>query len=150
MGILKPDDEYYMQQALRLAEQAYEEDEIPVGAIVVVNNRIIGKAYNQTEKLHDVTAHAEMLALTSAFNHLGAKYLPECTLYVTLEPCVMCAGAIHWAQIGTLVYAAPDEKKGFTKYQDRILHPRTQLRQGILAQESMELIQSFFRRMRGK
>lgn len=139
-----------MQQALRLAEQAYEEDEIPVGAVVVVNDRIIAKAYNQTEKLHDVTAHAEMLALTSAFNYLGAKYLPECTLYVTLEPCVMCAGAIHWAQLGALVYAAPDEKKGYTNYDSRILHPRTQVRQGILGQKSTELIQDFFRRMRGK
>lgn len=139
-----------MQQALRLAQHADEEDEIPVGAIVVVNERIIAKAYNQTEKLHDVTAHAEMLALTSAFNHLGAKYLPECTLYVTLEPCVMCAGAIHWAQLGTLVYAAPDEKKGFTRYNAQILHPRTQLRHGILAEESTALIQAFFRRMRGK
>lgn len=139
-----------MQQALRLAEQAYEEGEIPVGAIVVSNERIIAKAYNQTEKLQDVTAHAEMLALTSAFNYFGAKYLPECTLYVTLEPCVMCAGALHWAQLGTLVYAAPDEKKGFTQYNDRILHPRTQVRQGTLAYESTELIQTFFRRIRGK
>ncbi len=148
MGVLKPDDEYYMRQALKLAEQADEEGEIPVGAIVVINNRIIAKAYNQTERLHDVTAHAEMLALTSAFNHLGAKYLPECTLYVTLEPCVMCAGAIHWSQIGRLVYAAPDEKKGFTQYNPGILHPRTQLRQGVLASESTALIKAFFRRMR--
>lgn len=139
-----------MQQAMRLAEQAYDEGEIPVGAVVVSNERIIARAYNQTERLQDVTAHAEMLALTSAFNYFGAKYLPECTLYVTLEPCVMCAGAIHWAQIGGLVYAAPDEKKGFTQYNERILHPRTQLRQGILARESTELIQTFFRRMRGK
>lgn len=139
-----------MQQALRLAEQAYEEGEIPVGAIVVSNDRIIAKAYNQTERLQDVTAHAEMLALTSAFNYFGAKYVPECTLYVTLEPCVMCAGALHWAQLGALVYAAPDEKKGFTQYHDRILHPRTQVRQGTLAQESTDLIQTFFRRMRGK
>jgi tRNA(adenine34) deaminase len=150
VGILKPDDKYFMQQALRLAEQADEEDEIPVGAVVVVNDRIIAKAYNQTEKLHDVTAHAEMLALTSAFNHLGAKYLPECTLYVTLEPCVMCAGAIHWAQLGTLVYAAPDEKKGYTNYDVPILHPRTQVRRGVLGQESTGLIQAFFRRMRKK
>ena len=148
MGILKPDDTYFMQQALKQAEQAYEEGEIPVGAVVVINNRIIAKAYNQTERLHDVTAHAEMLALTSAFNHLGAKYLPECTLYVTLEPCVMCAGAIHWSQIGGLVYAAPDEKKGFTQYNAGILHPRTQLRKGVLALESSTLIKTFFRRMR--
>ena len=148
MGILKPDDTYYMQQAMKLAEQAYEEGEIPVGAIVVINNRIIAKAYNQTERLHDVTAHAEMLALTSAFNHLGAKYLPDCTLYVTLEPCVMCAGAIHWSQIGGLVYAAPDEKKGFTQYNTGILHPRTQVRQGVMAEESGALIKAFFRRMR--
>jgi len=139
-----------MQQALRLAEQAYEENEIPVGAVVVANERIIAKAYNQTERLQDVTAHAEMLALTSAFNHFGAKYLPDCTLYVTLEPCVMCAGALHWAQIGKLVYAAADEKKGFTLHSEGILHPRTQVKQGILANESTELIQSFFRRMRSR
>ncbi len=150
MGKLKPDDEYFMQQALRLAQQAYEEGEIPVGAIVVADERIIAKAYNQTETLQDVTAHAEMLALTSAFNYFGAKYLPDCTLYVTLEPCVMCAGALHWAQIGTLVYAAPDEKKGFTHYNDRILHPRTQVRKDTLAEQSTDLLQTFFRRMRGK
>jgi tRNA(adenine34) deaminase len=148
MGILKPDDTYFMQQALKLAEQAYEEDEIPVGAVVVVNDRVIAKAYNHTERLHDVTAHAEMLALTSAFNYLGAKYLPDCTLYVTLEPCVMCAGAIHWSQIGGLVYAAPDEKKGYTRYDTSILHPRTEVRKGILAEESAALIKTFFRRMR--
>lgn len=151
MGVLQPDDTYFMQQALKLAEQAYEEGEIPVGAIVVLNQqRVIAKAYNQTERLHDVTAHAEMLALTSAFNHLGAKYLPDCTLYVTLEPCVMCAGAIHWSQIGGLVYAASDEKKGFTQYNSRIIHPRTQVRQGVLAEESAGLMTSFFKRMRKK
>jgi len=148
MGVLQPDDAYFMQQALKQAKQAYEEGEIPVGAVVVINKRVIAKAHNHTERLHDVTAHAEMLALTSAFNHLGAKYLPECTLYVTLEPCVMCAGAIHWSQLGTLVYAAPDEKKGFTRYDTGILHPRTEVRRGILADESTELIQAFFRRVR--
>jgi tRNA(adenine34) deaminase len=150
MGVLQPDDTYFMQQALRQAERAYEEGEIPVGAVVVINDRIIAKAYNQTERLHDVTAHAEMLAITSAFNYLGAKYLPDCTLYVTLEPCVMCAGAIHWSQLGTLVFAAADDKKGFTQYNEGILHPRTQVRKGVLASESAALIQTFFRRIRRK
>jgi len=150
MGVLQPDDTYFMQQALRQAEMAYEEGEIPVGAVVVINNHIIAKAYNQTERLHDVTAHAEMLALTSAFNYLGAKYLPDCTLYVTLEPCVMCAGAIHWSQLGTLVFAAADDKKGFSQYNEGILHPRTQVRKGVLASESAALIQTFFRKIRRK
>ena len=148
MGVLQPDDNYYMQQALKLAEQAYEEGEIPVGALVVLNQRVVAKSYNQTERLHDATAHAEMLALTSAFDYLGAKYLPECTLYVTLEPCVMCAGAIHWSQIGGLVYGATDEKKGFNQYSDSIIHPKTEVRRGVLAEESTQLIKSFFRRMR--
>ncbi len=137
-----------MQQALRQAEMAYAENEIPVGAVVVADNRIIAKAYNQTERLHDVTAHAEMLAMTSAFNYFGAKYLPECTLYVTLEPCVMCAGAIHWAQLGKLVYGAADVKKGFSCYSDQILHPRTEVRSSVLEKECSEILQSFFRRIR--
>jgi len=148
--ITPPDDNYFMQQALQLAEQAYDDNEIPVGAVVTLEGRIIAKAYNQTERLNDVTAHAEMLALTAAFNYLGAKYLPDCSLYVTLEPCVMCAGAIHWAQLGTLVYAAPDMKKGYTTYHNNILHTRTRIRQGILARESTELLQSFFRNIRKK
>ena len=137
-----------MHQALLLAEQAYEEGEIPVGAIVVANNRIIAKAYNQTERLQDPTAHAEMLALTAAFDYLGAKYLPECTLYVTLEPCVMCAGAIHWSHLGQLVWAADDPERGFRTYNDRILHPKTEVSSGIKAVEAQQLLQSFFRKIR--
>nr|WKN39630.1 nucleoside deaminase [Tunicatimonas sp. TK19036] len=140
--------EEYMRQAMLLAEQAFEEGEIPVGAIVVANHRIIAKAYNQTERLNDPTAHAEMLALTAAFDFLGAKYLPECTLYVTLEPCVMCAGAIHWAQLGGLVYGAHDENKGYTQYHESIPHKKTFVTSGVLASESRQLIQSFFTKMR--
>ena len=137
-----------MQRALLEAEQAYEEGEIPVGAVVVTNNRIIAKAHNQTERLQDPTAHAEMLALTAAFSHLGAKYLPECTLYVTLEPCVMCAGAIHWSHLGQLVWAADDAERGFRKYHDRILHPKTTVITGVKAEEARRLLQSFFRKIR--
>ncbi|MEM8968551.1 MAG: nucleoside deaminase [Bacteroidota bacterium] len=140
--------EEYMQQALQLAEQAYEEGEIPVGAIVVANHRIIARAYNQTERLNDPTAHAEMLALTAAFDYFGAKYLPECTLFVTLEPCVMCAGAIHWSQLGGLVYGASDERKGYTCYHQDIPHKKTFVTSGVLEVECRELIQSFFKRMR--
>jgi tRNA(adenine34) deaminase len=148
MGVLKPDDAYFMRQALQQAEIAGEEGEIPVGAVVVAEQGVIAKAYNQTERLQDVTAHAEMLALTSAFNYFGAKYLPECTLYVTLEPCVMCAGAIHWAQLGRLVYGAADDKKGFSCYHEQIPHPRTQVKNGVLAEDCRQLLQAFFRRMR--
>ncbi len=137
-----------MHQALLLAEQAYEEGEIPVGAVVVANDRIIAKAYNQTERLNDPTAHAEMLALTAAFNHLGAKYLPECTLYVTLEPCVMCAGAIHWSHLGRLVWATDDPERGFRTYNDRILHPKTEIATGVKASEARQLLQRFFRKIR--
>ena len=142
------DDNHYMQQALFQAEQAYEEGEIPVGAIVVANGRIIAKAYNQTERLSDPTAHAEMLALTAAFDHLGAKYLPDCTLYVTLEPCVMCAGAIHWSHLGRLVWAADDAERGFRKYNKGILHAKTEVTTGVKATEARQLVQSFFRQLR--
>ena len=146
--MLRPQsDEIYMQQALQQAEQAYKESEIPVGALVVTNGRIIARAYNQTERLQDPTAHAEMLALTSAFNYLGAKYLPECTLYVTLEPCVMCAGAIHWAHLGRLVYGASDSKRGYTRHAP-ILHPKTKVVSGVLATDGLALVQSFFRSTR--
>ena len=137
-----------MQQALLQAEQAYEEGEIPVGAIVVADNRIIAKAYNQTERLQDPTAHAEMLALTAAFDYLGAKYLPECTLYVTLEPCVMCAGAIHWSHLGRLVWAADDPERGFRKYNAHILHPKTEVVSGVKADKARQLVQKFFRNLR--
>ncbi len=141
-------DEYFMSQALQLAARAAEEGEIPVGAVVVCQQRVIGKGYNQTERLHDVTAHAEMMALTAATQYLGAKYLPDCTLYVTLEPCVMCAGAIFWTQIGRVVYGAQDERRGFSKTSVAILHPKTLLTGGVLADESRQLLLDFFRRLR--
>jgi tRNA(adenine34) deaminase len=134
--------------AYQLAQQAFEEDEIPVGAVIVAEGHIIAKAYNQTEKLNDPTAHAEMLALTAAFDRLGSKYLTDCTLYVTLEPCTMCAGALYWAQLKRLVYAADDLKSGFTQHNSPILHPRTTISKGILRKECGALIDQFFKKMR--
>ncbi|MGL4629798.1 MAG: nucleoside deaminase [Leadbetterella sp.] len=143
--------EYFMKKALDLAYQAYEEGEIPVGAIVVAGGKkIIGKGYNQTEKLQDVTAHAEILALTAASNNIGAKYLKECTLYVTLEPCTMCAGAIHWSQVDKIVIGAKDSKKGFSIYSPPIIHPKTDLVYGILGDESEKLLKKFFVSLRAK
>ncbi len=137
-------DDYFMKQALKLAERAFEEDEIPVGALVVCENKIIGKGYNQTERLTDVTAHAEMLALTSAFSALNSKYLKECTLYVSLEPCVMCAGALFWSQIGRIVFGASDEKRGYQRINSSIIHPKTEVIGGVLAEESQLLMRNFF------
>ncbi|MCF0057665.1 nucleoside deaminase [Dyadobacter sp. CY356] len=141
-------DNYFMAEALRMAQLAYEEGEIPVGAIVVIGERIIGKGYNQTERLKDVTAHAEMLAITAASEYLGGKYLQDCTLYVTLEPCVMCAGALYWSQMKRVVFGAMDEKRGFSKLGTNVLHPKTQLKTGILADESQALLLKFFRGLR--
>ncbi|MBE9465539.1 nucleoside deaminase [Dyadobacter subterraneus] len=141
-------DNYFMAEALRMAQIAYEEGEIPVGAIVVIGQRIIGKGYNQTERLKDVTAHAEMLAITAASEYLGGKYLQDCTLYVTLEPCVMCAGALYWAQMKRVVFGAMDEKRGFSKVGKNVLHPKTQLKTGILADESQTLLLKFFKGLR--
>lgn len=141
------DDEYFMRQALEEAYKALEEDEIPVGAVVVSNDRIIGRGHNQTERLNDVTAHAEMLAITAAANFLGGKYLRDCTLYVSLEPCNMCAGALFWSQISKVVYAAEDEKRGF-KLNGAKLHPKTQLVGGILREESSKMLKEFFRSKR--
>lgn len=141
-------DEYFMEMALSLAEEAADAGEVPVGAVVVCRNRIIGKARNQTEQLGDVTAHAEMLAITAATQYLGSKYLTDCTLYVTLEPCVMCAGALFWAQLGRLVIGAPDEKRGYGWVQPSLLHPRTRLETGVLADESQALLTKFFERLR--
>ena len=141
-------DDYFMEAALQEAEQAFEEGEIPVGAVVVCRNRIIAKGYNQTERLTDVTAHAELLALTAAEQFLGSKYLTDCTLYVTLEPCVMCAGALAWAQIGRIVIGAPDPKRGFSNVKPSVLHPKTHLTTGILAEESHNLLRNFFRGLR--
>lgn len=141
-------DEYFMGIALRQAEMAFEEGEIPVGAVVVCQERIIAKAYNQTERLNDVTAHAEMLALTAATQYLGAKYLKDCTLYVTLEPCLMCAGAIYWSQLGRLVFGASDDKRGFEKVKNSVIHPKTVLLRGVLQNESEELLHKFFKKLR--
>lgn len=141
-------DEYFMKQALREAEQAREEGEIPVGAIIVSENTIIARSHNQTERLNDPTAHAEMLAITAATNILGAKYLNQCTLYVTLEPCVMCAGAISWAQVGKLVFGAYDEKRGYTTYAPKALHPKTITTGGVMQEEASQLLLSFFQSKR--
>ena len=142
------DDVYYMKKALEEARQAYAEDEIPVGAVVVCNGRIIARAHNLTETLTDVTAHAEMQAITAAANALGGKYLNECTLYVTVEPCVMCAGAIGWSQLKRLVYGASDEKRGYHRFAPQALHPRTEVTDGVMADEAAGLMKEFFSRKR--
>lgn len=137
--------EDYMRKALQEASKAAEEGEIPVGAIVVCQGKIIARAHNETEKLNDVTAHAEMLAITMATSTLGGKYLNECTLYVTMEPCTMCAGALSWAQLGALVIGAPDPHRGYSRLSPSVLHPRTQVTSGILAKECSEIVKSFFK-----
>ena len=141
-------DESFMREALKEAQKAYDSDEVPVGAIVVCQNKIIARAHNLTERLNDVTAHAEMQAITSAANYLNGKYLNECSLYVTLEPCVMCAGAISWAQFGKIVYGAADTKRGFNLITHSLLHPKTEILSGILADESAALLKSFFLKKR--
>lgn len=141
-------DEEYMRRALVEAQAAFDEDEIPVGAVIVCQDRIISRAHNLTEMLHDVTAHAEMQAITAGANMLGGKYLKDCTLYVTVEPCTMCAGAIGWAQIGRVVYGASDEKRGYTKYAPEALHPKTTVTSGVLEEECRALMVSFFERKR--
>jgi tRNA(adenine34) deaminase len=141
-------DEHFMKEALKQAQIAFDDGEVPVGAVVVCNKTIIARAYNQVERLNDATAHAEMLAITAAQNYLGAKYLQECSLYVTLEPCVMCAGASYWSQIPQIFYGASDEKKGFARINENILHPKTVVKAGLLADECKFLIDDFFRRMR--
>jgi tRNA(adenine34) deaminase len=144
-------EEQFMKMALREAEKAYAEGEVPVGAIVVVNSRIISRGYNMVEKLNDPTAHAEIIALTSAFNALGSKYLPDATLYVTVEPCLMCAGALHWSKIGKIVWGAEDVKNGHQVYTgDRNpFHVKTQILTGLLAEESAQLMKDFFKSKRG-
>jgi tRNA(adenine34) deaminase len=141
-------DEFFMREALKEARRALGEGEVPVGAVVVVKNRIIARAYNQTEKLTDATAHAEMIAVTAAANYLGSKYLTECTLYVSLEPCAMCAGALHWVQLQRLVYGASDTQRGYSLIHANLLHPKTEVSRGLLATESKELIDAFFRQIR--
>lgn len=141
-------DEKFMRQALIEAQRAFDMEEIPIGAVIVADERIIARGHNQVELLQDATAHAEMLALTSATSRLGGKYLPECTLYVTVEPCVMCAGAIAWSQIGRVVWGADDPKRGFRSYSERVLHPKTEVLSGVLASECEALMRDFFLRLR--
>ncbi len=142
-------DEYFMQEAIKEAKKAFDADEVPVGAVIVCNNKIIARAHNLTERLNDVTAHAEMQAITSASNFLNGKYLDGCTLYVTLEPCVMCAGAVAWAQFSKLVFGASDTKRGFNLLSEkRILHPKTEIISGILKEECALLIKTFFQQKR--
>jgi tRNA(adenine34) deaminase len=141
-------DEHYMKEALKEASRAFDEEEVPIGAVVVCNNKIIARGYNQTEKLNDVTAHAEMIAITSAANHLGSKYLTECDLYVTIEPCVMCAGALYWAQFRRVIFGATDPKRGFSKISQEMLHPKTELLKGVLETECGELMKKFFLKLR--
>jgi len=141
-------EEHFMREALKEAQKAFEKGEIPVGAVVVSNNQIISRSYNQTELLSDVTAHAEMLAITAASNYLGGKYLIDCTLYVTLEPCVMCAGALTWSQISNVIYAAKDIRRGYSIISGLKMHPKTIVKQGLLAEESEKLLLDFFRKLR--
>ena len=143
-------DEYYMMQALKEARKAFYDGEIPVGAVIVLNERIIARGHNQTERLNDPTAHAEIIALTSAFNHLGSKYLPDATIYITVEPCLMCAGALYWSKIKRIVYGAQDDKNGYRKTTgvNWPFHPKTELVHGILKDECGELMKSFFRNKR--
>ena len=147
LSVFSPDQ--FMKEALKEAQKAFDEDEIPIGAIVVCNNKIIARAHNLTERLSDVTAHAEMQAITAAANYLGGKYLNECTLFVTLEPCLMCAGAIAWSQLGKLVFGAPDTKKGFHLLnENRVLHPKTEVISGVLQNECSTIIRTFFQKKR--
>ena len=153
-------DQYYMLQAIKEAKKAYEDGEVPVGALIVINNKIIAKGHNQVERLNDPTAHGEIIALTSAFNFLGSKYLPEATIYITVEPCLMCAGALYWSKIGRVVYGANDEKNGYKKYMIPCpsleelgvapwpFHPKTELTNGVLKDECAALMKEFFRARR--
>jgi len=153
-------DQYYMLQAIKEAKKAYEDGEVPVGALIVINNKIIAKGHNQVERLNDPTAHGEIIALTSAFNFLGSKYLPEATIYITVEPCLMCAGALYWSKIGRVVYGADDEKNGYKKYMIPCpsleelgvapwpFHPKTELANGVLKEECAALMKEFFRARR--
>ena len=142
------DDEYFMREALKEAQKAFDLDEVPVGAVIVSGDRIIARTHNLTEQLNDVTAHAEMQAYTSASEYIGGKFLEDCTLYVTLEPCVMCAGAAFWTRISRIVYGAGDEKRGYTLLDESILHPKTTVSKGILEKECASLLKSFFEKKR--
>lgn len=144
MDIIQPfDDSYFMKRALQEAETAYEKGEIPIGAVIVANNKIIARAHNLTEALNDVTAHAEMQAITAAANYLGGKYLIDCTLYITIEPCQMCAGALFWSQISKIVYGARDEQRGCISLKTK-LHPKTKMTGGVMAEEASQLLKRFF------
>lgn len=141
-------DDFFMREALKEAKKALAIGEVPVGAVVVVQNRVIARAHNQTEKLTDATAHAEMIAVTAAANYLGSKYLTECTLYVTLEPCVMCAGALHWVQLNKLIYGASDIQRGYSLVSSPLLHPKTAVVKGLMGDECKDLIDIFFKKIR--
>lgn len=141
-------DEYYMKIAMGEAQRAFESEEVPIGAIIVQNERIIARGYNQVEKLNDPTAHAEIIALTSAFNFLGSKYLPEATIYITIEPCLMCAGALYWSKIARVVYGASDVKNGYSSKADWPFHPKTELTKGVLSAECATLMKNFFKARR--
>lgn len=141
-------DDYFMNEALKEARKAFDADEVPVGAVIVADNKIIARAHNFTERLIDVTAHAEMQAITSAANAIGGKYLNDCTLYVTLEPCLMCAGALQWSHITKIIYGASDEKKGFSKISQPILHPKTTVIKGVLENECSKILKDFFQSKR--
>lgn len=150
MATVEETQKAFMTEALKEANRALQKGEVPVGAVVVCNNRIVARAHNLTESLNDPTAHAEMQAITAATSYLGGKYLDQCALYVTLEPCVMCAGALFWSQLGTLVYGASDPKRGYTLLSDQIIHPKTKVVKGILKDESADILQRFFAQKRGK
>jgi tRNA(adenine34) deaminase len=141
-------EHFFMQAALAEARAAADEGEIPIGAVVVCGGRIVGKGHNRVEALGDATAHAEMQALTAAMNALGGKYLPECTIYVTVEPCIMCAGALAWSQIGRVVYGTADPKKGYSTYSDHVLHPKTMVEKGLMEEECREVMEQFFKKLR--
>jgi len=141
-------DEFFMKEALKEAQKAFEKNEVPIGAIIVCNEKIIARAHNMTEALNDTTAHAEMLAITAAENYLGSKYLNDCTLYVTLEPCVMCAGASYWSRVGKVVYGASDDRYGYKKAGDKLFHPKTEIISGLMAEETGDLLKSFFKKKR--
>jgi tRNA(adenine34) deaminase len=141
-------DGYFMNEALKEAKKAFEADEVPVGAVIVAENKIIARGHNLTQQLNDVTAHAEMQTITSATNYIGGKYLNDCTLYVTLEPCLMCAGAMYWSHVSKIVYGANDEKKGYTKINQPVLHPKTVVVKGILENECSQLLKDFFQKKR--
>ena len=144
------DDNYYMKLAMQEAQIAFDADEVPIGVVLVYKNQIIAKSHNQTELLRDVTAHAEILSITSASSQLDMKYLKKCSLYVSLEPCIMCAGALRWSQLGRLVYAAEDRKQGFMRYGKELLHPKTKIQYGLMKEESEKLLQRFFQNKRQK